>query len=47
VLFFLNMTVILVMLYFLGGIIGVILGQVLQESYERDETAQVFSRVGP
>lgn len=47
VLFFLNMTVILVMMFVLGGIIGVILGQILQESYERDETSQVFSRVGP
>ena len=47
VLFFLNMTVILVMLFFLGGVIGVILGQVLQESYERDETSQVFSRARP
>jgi hypothetical protein len=45
-LFFLKMTVIMVMLFFLGGIIGVILGQVLRESYE-GETAQVFSRMGP
>ncbi len=47
VLFFLNMTVILVMLFFLGGMIGVIMGQILRESYEGDETAQVFSKVGP
>lgn len=45
VLFFLNMTVIPVMLFVLGGIVGVMLGQVLQESYEREETAQVFSRI--
>ncbi|MCJ2532425.1 MAG: hypothetical protein LN411_00655 [Candidatus Thermoplasmatota archaeon] len=47
VLFFLNMSVILVMLFFLGGIIGVILGQVLRESCETDETSQVFSRIRP
>lgn len=47
VMFFLNMTVILVMLFFLGGVIGVIMGQILRESYESDETEQVFSKVGP
>jgi hypothetical protein len=47
VMFFLNMTVILEMLFFLGGIVGVIIGQVLRESYERDETSQMFSRMRP
>jgi hypothetical protein len=46
VLFFLNLTVILVMIFVLGGIVGVILGQILRESNERDETAQVFSKMG-
>lgn len=47
IMFFLNMTVILEMMFFLGGIVGVIMGQVLRESYERDETSQVFSRMRP
>ncbi|UCE90903.1 MAG: hypothetical protein JSV90_05605 [Methanobacteriota archaeon] len=45
IMFFLNMTVILIMLFVFGGIVGVIVGQVLRESYEREETAQVFSRL--
>jgi uncharacterized membrane protein len=47
IMFFLNMTVILEMLFFLGGIVGVIMGQILRESYEKDETSQVFSRMRP
>lgn len=47
VMFFLNMTVILEMLFFLGGVVGVIIGQVLRESYEKDETSQVFSEMRP
>ena len=42
--FFLNMTVIPMMLFVFGGIVGVIIGQVLRESYDREETAQYFSR---
>ena len=45
ILFFLNMTIIPVMLFVLGGIVGVILGQLLEESYEREETAQVFTKM--
>ncbi|MDH3365868.1 MAG: hypothetical protein OEM29_07715 [Thermoplasmata archaeon] len=45
VMFFLNMTVIPMMLFTFGGIVGVILGQLLRESYESDETSQVFSRM--
>ena len=44
VMFFLNMTVIPMMLFVFGGIIGVIVGQALRESFEKEETAQVFSR---
>lgn len=44
VMFFLNMTVILVMLFVFGGIIGVILGQILRETFEMDETSQTFTR---
>lgn len=42
--FFLNMTVIPVMLFVFGGFIGVILGQILREEFERDETSQTFTR---
>lgn len=45
--FFLNMTVIVEMLFFFGGIVGVMLGQVLRESYEKGETSQVFSKMKP
>jgi len=41
-LFFLNRTVILMMLFVLGGFIGVVLGQIVQESTETEETAQWF-----
>ena len=44
VMFFLNMTVVPMMLYVFGGIVGVIIGQMLRESCEKEETAQVFSR---
>lgn len=47
VMFFLNMTVILAMMFFVGGIVGMIMGQILRESYERDETSQIFSRMRP
>ncbi|HIH01362.1 TPA: hypothetical protein HA259_04685 [Thermoplasmata archaeon] len=47
IMFFLNMTVILEMLFFLGGIVGVIIGQILRESCEKDETSQMFSRANP
>lgn len=47
VLFFLKMTVIPLMLFFMGGIVGMILGQLLRESYEREETSQVFSKLRP
>lgn len=43
-LFFLNMTVILIMLLVLGGFIGVIIGQLLGESMDKEETAQNFAR---
>ena len=42
--FFLNRTVILMMLFVLGGFIGVVLGQLLGESTEKEETAQWFAR---
>ena len=42
--FFLNRTVILLMLLFLGGIIGVIVGQLLRDSMETEETAQWFKK---
>lgn len=45
--FFLNKTVILVMLFVLGGIIGVVLGQILRESAEKEETAQWFTMEQP
>jgi len=44
ILFFLNMTVILLMIFALGGFIGVILGQILKESLDSEETAQSFQR---
>ncbi|UCE45794.1 MAG: hypothetical protein JSU93_02680 [Methanobacteriota archaeon] len=44
IMFFLNMTVIPLMLLVFGGIVGVIIGQILRESYEREETAQFFSK---
>ncbi len=43
-LFFLNRTVILLMLMVFGGFIGVILGQMLGESMDKEETSQNFSR---
>jgi hypothetical protein len=43
-LFFMNRTVILVMLYVLGGVIGAVLGQLLRESVDTGETAQWFSK---
>lgn len=43
-LFFLNRTVVLIMLLFLGGIIGVVIGQMLRESAETEETAQWFTK---
>jgi len=45
-LFFLNRTVILVMLFVLGGFMGVVLGQIVQESTETEETAQWFDESG-
>ena len=42
--FFLSMTVIPLMLMVLGGFIGVILGQLLGESMESEETAQNFAK---
>lgn len=42
-LFFLNRTVILVMLFVLGGIVGAALGQILRESADTGETSQWFS----
>jgi hypothetical protein len=47
VMFFLNLTVIPLMLFALGGFIGVVLGQMLGESFDREETAQSFSRGHP
>ncbi len=44
IMFFLNMTVILLMLFVFAGFIGVILGQLLAESFEKEETSQSFSR---
>jgi hypothetical protein len=43
-LFFLNMTVIPLMLMVLGGFIGVIMGQLLGESMDLEETAQNFAK---
>jgi ABC-type spermidine/putrescine transport system permease subunit I len=42
--FFLNRTVVLIMLLFLGGVIGVVLGQMLRETMETEETAQWFPK---
>ena len=42
--FFLNMTVIPLMIMVLGGFVGVILGQILEESMDTEETAQNFAR---
>lgn len=42
--FFLNRTVILVLLFVLGGFVGVALGQMLRESIETEETAQWFAK---
>jgi len=42
--FFLNMTVIPLMIMVLGGFVGVILGQMLGESMDREETAQNFAK---
>ena len=44
VMFFLNKTVFLVMVFIFGGIIGVVLGMILLEELEREETSQSFSR---
>lgn len=46
-LFFLNLTVIPLMMFVLGGFVGVVLGQLLGESFDREETAQSFSRGHP
>lgn len=46
-LFFLNRTIILVLLFVLGGFIGVVLGQMLRESVETEETAQWFAKTRP
>lgn len=42
--FFVNMTVIPLLVIVLGGFIGVILGQALGESMDREETAQNFAK---
>ena len=42
--FFVNMTVIPLLVMAVGGFVGVILGQLLGESMDREETAQSFSR---
>jgi len=42
--FFLNLTIIPLMLFALGGFMGVVLGQMLGESFDREETAQTFSK---
>jgi hypothetical protein len=42
--FFVNMTIIPLLIVVLGGFIGVILGQVLGESMDREETAQNFTK---
>lgn len=41
-LFFLNLTVIPLLIFVLGGFIGVVLGQLLGESTDREETSQNF-----
>lgn len=43
-LFFFNRTVILIMILFLGGIIGVVFGQLVRDSTETEETAQWFKK---
>ena len=45
-LFFLNRTVILVILFIIGGIIGAAVGQIVGESTQNEETAQWFSKGG-
>jgi len=42
--FFLNRTIILIMIIFLGGMIGAVIGQIMRESAETEETAQWFSK---
>lgn len=42
--FFLNMTIIPLLILVLGGFIGVIVGQLLGESMDREETAQNFAK---
>ncbi len=44
--FFIRMTVVLVMLMVLGSIIGVILGQMIGDALRKEETAQSFPRPG-
>jgi hypothetical protein len=46
-LFFLNRTVIIVMLFVLGGFVGAVFGQQVQESVETGETPQWFSGPPP
>lgn len=43
-LFFLNTTVILFLIFVMGGFVGVVFGQLLWESAEKGETSQSFSR---
>lgn len=43
-LFFLNRTIILILIIFLGGIVGTVIGQLLRESAETEETAQWFAK---
>ena len=45
--FFLNRPIILMMLFVLGGLIGVVLGQMLRESVETEETTQRFAKPRP
>ena len=42
--FFFNRTVILLLLFVLGGIVGVVLGQIVRESTQTEETSQWFSK---
>lgn len=44
IMFFLNMTVIPLLILVLGGFIGVIVGQLLGESMDKEETAQNFAK---
>lgn len=44
IMFFLNMTIIPLLILVLGGFIGVIVGQLLGESMDKEETAQNFAK---